>query len=324
MVESEVRRSPRLAYIDVARGIAVLAMVAYHFSWDLSERHLIAADVVGNPIWRAFARSIAGSFLILVGISLVLATRDGIRWRPFLRRLVLVLAGAALVSLGTWWFAPDSYVFFGILHMIAVGSVLALPFLFLPSWLVGVAVVLVGVAPRLLAAPVFDQPFLWWLGLAPVPPPTVDFVPVLPWLAPILFGILVGRLLRDHPPKRLTNWRPAGWLPRFLGLTGRWSLPVYVVHQPLLMGALMLAAPILPANHAAEQAAFHRNCAASCHATGASGPACELFCGCVYDGFVGTPLMTTADPARLAPQDAVRRADIINVCRKRVGELDAQ
>ena len=55
--------------VPTARGVAVAAMIAYHGSWDLSFFRLIPTDIVGHPAWQFFARAIAASFLILVGIS---------------------------------------------------------------------------------------------------------------------------------------------------------------------------------------------------------------------------------------------------------------
>ena len=47
--------------IDVARGIAIAAMIVYHFSWDLSFLQLIGTNILKVPAWRWFARGIAGS-----------------------------------------------------------------------------------------------------------------------------------------------------------------------------------------------------------------------------------------------------------------------
>ncbi|HEX2726006.1 MAG TPA: heparan-alpha-glucosaminide N-acetyltransferase domain-containing protein, partial [Beijerinckiaceae bacterium] len=124
--------TPRWAAIDSARGVAVAAMIAYHFAWDLSFFRLIATDVVGHPAWQLFARAIAATFLMLVGAGLVLAHGKGLRRRSFLRRLAVVAAAALMITLATSLAMPESYIFFGILHCIALTSVLALPFLRAP------------------------------------------------------------------------------------------------------------------------------------------------------------------------------------------------
>jgi len=71
---------PRFAVLDAARGLALAAMVVFHFSFDLDSLGLAALDVGGDPRWRWFARLIAGSFLALSGMSLVIAHAKGMRW----------------------------------------------------------------------------------------------------------------------------------------------------------------------------------------------------------------------------------------------------
>src|SRR5215203_855249 len=148
------RRSPVLALgagrieaVDAARGAALLAMAVYHFSWDLSFFQLIDTPVGTDPAWMWFARCIAGSFLFLVGVSLVLGHGSGVRWRPFLKRLAIVAAAAAAITIATYFAFPQSYIFFGILHCVALSSVLALPFLRPPWWMVLAAAALLLAAP---------------------------------------------------------------------------------------------------------------------------------------------------------------------------------
>ena len=80
---TEARERPRFAMVDIARGVAIIAMVAYHLCWDLSYFRFIAPDVGYDPEWVLIARSILAVFLFLAGVSLVLGHGDGIRWRSF-------------------------------------------------------------------------------------------------------------------------------------------------------------------------------------------------------------------------------------------------
>jgi len=52
MPAAAVRR-PRLGVIDLIRGIAVVAMVVYHLSWDLLDYSLIDVDVVRRAFQSA-------------------------------------------------------------------------------------------------------------------------------------------------------------------------------------------------------------------------------------------------------------------------------
>jgi uncharacterized membrane protein len=63
--------------VDVARGVAIVAMISYHFAWDLSFLELAPIQVVGDPAWNVYARAIAGSFLALAGLGLSLAHARG-------------------------------------------------------------------------------------------------------------------------------------------------------------------------------------------------------------------------------------------------------
>src|SRR5690606_5901140 len=102
----------------------------------------------------------------LVGVSLVLAHGDGIRWRGFGKRLAMVAAAALAITVVTRIATPDSFIFFGILHQITLASVLGLLFLKLPGMLTALIAVLFVAAPFYLRAPVFDHPVLWWVGLS--------------------------------------------------------------------------------------------------------------------------------------------------------------
>ena len=114
----------RIELLDLARGTALLAMFVYHFAYDLSFFRLIRVDVVSDPGWRLFARLIAGSFLAIVGFSLILATRNGLNRKAYAKRFAMVAGAALLVTIGTWFAIPENFIFFGILHHIALASLL--------------------------------------------------------------------------------------------------------------------------------------------------------------------------------------------------------
>lgn len=306
----------RIVALDVARGAAIAAMVVYHTAFDLSVNRLIPLDIVDDLYWTIFARLIAGSFLAIVGISLVLATASGFRPAAYFRRLALVAAGAAAVSLATWWFDADTFVYFGILHEIALASVLALPFLLLPPWAVAVAAVAVFAAPYVLTNPVFDAPALGFLGLSTEPGPSVDFVPVFPWFGVVLAGIIAGRVvirMRDQ----LERWQPENQLARATAFAGRWSLAIYLVHQPVIYGLVILAANVLPPDRAVVGANYTAECRAACTTEGGGTEmSCAKLCDCVFDGLWGTDLLGTNALGELTDEQSRRFGAIIDQCRK--------
>src|SRR5690606_2738746 len=116
LVQRSAIDKPRLEAIDVARGLALVAMAIYHFAWDLEFFGYVPHAMTAQGGWKLLARCIASSFLFLVGVSLFLGHARGIRWRPFLRRLAMVAGAAAAISLVTWLAVPGGLIFFGILH----------------------------------------------------------------------------------------------------------------------------------------------------------------------------------------------------------------
>ncbi len=122
----------RIPLVDVLRGGALVAMAAYHVVWDLAFFDLADFGPTEKPFWIWFARATAGSFLMLVGVGLYLAHGDGVKWRPFLRRLIVIVTAALAISIASWFSDPDGVILFGILHCIAVSSVIGLAFLRVP------------------------------------------------------------------------------------------------------------------------------------------------------------------------------------------------
>jgi uncharacterized membrane protein len=135
----------------------------------------------------------------------------------------------------------DRFIWFGVLHAIAVMSLVVRPVLGLRGWLIaaGVAVIAIGAFVRL---PLFDHPSLQWIGLMTHKPPTEDYVPLIPWIGPMLIGAGSMCLVAAAPPALragLSGWRLPRRL-RWIGWMGRHSLAIYLIHQPLLFGALHL------------------------------------------------------------------------------------
>ncbi|MFC5392873.1 DUF1624 domain-containing protein [Bosea vestrisii] len=311
----------RIELVDLARGIALLAMFVYHFAYDLSYFRLIRIDVVTDPAWRAFARLIAGSFLAIVGFSLVLATRKGFDRGNYLRRVALIACAAVLVTCATWFALPDVFIFFGILHHIALASVLALPFLFLPTLVVAIAAVIVFALPFILGHDVFTQDWLAFLGFGPWPL-TADFVPVFPWFGCVLAGMALARIVLPRAQgSGWASWRATSAPARLVVLGGRNSLFVYLVHQPLFIGALFLfmqatgqmAGPKLPD---AEAAPFLTSCQRSCTAAGTPREICERVCSCSMDGLKQANLWVKATADALSPAEIERAREIGQACAR--------
>lgn len=271
----------RIGLIDVARGAALVAMAIYHFTWDLEFFGYIEPGTTAEGGWKLFARAIASSFLFLVGLSLVLAHARGIRWQPFFWRLAMVALAAAAISLVTWFAVPGGFIFFGILHQIALGSLIGLAFLRLP-WLVVLAAAVAAIAaPHYLRSAAFDAPVWWWIGLSSADPPSNDYVPVFPWTGAVLAGMAVAKLAGGLGLLAALASVPTGRRAAPLVFAGRHSLAVYLIHQPVLIGAIWLFALLVPPP-AQTASGFMGACTTTCMET-RDGDFCPRYCACVLE-----------------------------------------
>src|SRR5690606_8759342 len=118
-------QSGRRQSVDVYRGLAILAMAAYHATWDLNYYGIIEVGIGVDALWFTIQRSILTGFLLLVGAGLWLAHRDGIDWRKFWRREAFLIAASLGVSAVTWFQFGAYFAYFGVLHAIALSSLLA-------------------------------------------------------------------------------------------------------------------------------------------------------------------------------------------------------
>jgi uncharacterized membrane protein len=226
----------RVQGVDALRGIALCLMFVYHFAFDLRVYRVIAADFERDPFWLGFRALIVGAFMALVGVSLVLADRAGATPARYWKRVGVIAACALAVSAGSWLVFPRTFIYFGILHCIAVASVLAQPVVRRPglALALGSAVIAGGL---LWSHPAFDARPMSWIGFTTAKPATEDYVPLAPWAGVVFVGIALGHALARGAFGPLA---PLARTPAWLRWLGRHSLAVYMVHQPVLLGALWL------------------------------------------------------------------------------------
>ncbi len=324
MGQSEKASGSRIAAIDVARGAALVGMAFYHLSWDFAYFHLAPAEFPVTPPMRLFSHLVAGAFLMLAGASLALAHRETIRWRAFWRRLAIVGGAAALLSLATWLFASDDAIFFGILHCIALSSLLAAPLLRLPAWVGLIVSALVFVAPLVAASPTFNPPALVWIGLGTIPPRTLDWRPLLPWSGFVFLGLALMRInLRRLDGSKLAQWRPAGRASRALAWAGRHSLAIYLIHQPILFAILFAATDLTGVEARWEAGEFAKVCQRECVAGGGEPEVCAPACACVVQGLKRAGLSRALAQDRLDDGQRETYSGVVKACSiAREGERD--
>jgi uncharacterized membrane protein len=238
--------SRRLWEIDALRGLAIVAMVAFHAYWDWV---YFNGGSLG-PGSAYLSGPIAAAFITLLGVSIALdrdrsrATGRSLALRA-VQRTLLIAGASALVTLATWLVLPDRFVFFGILHLLAASTLLvALTARFgaVANGLLGAAVLAIGWSGLLDGA----APALWLsiVGWSP-PQATVDWYPLAPWSGFAFLGFALGQTLYSDGRRRfsLPNWDRQ---TAALRLMGRHSLVVYLTHQLVLFPLVRLLAAVLP------------------------------------------------------------------------------
>lgn len=245
----------RWSLLDQVRGLAVLWMTAYHLAFDLNHFGWIRQDFLVDPVWTVQRTLIVSLFLGCAGFAQALALQQGLGWTRFWRRWAQVAGCALLVTAGSWWMFPRSFIYFGVLHAVAV----MLPLMRLvgagsPSpgrlWALALLGALAVAAPWLAAWTHAQLPSLaflnspaWnWIGWIGRKPITEDYLPLLPWIGVMLWGLALGHAWtrRTSNAKALSQPSNASRPSSALGWIGRHSLSWYILHQPVLIGLLML------------------------------------------------------------------------------------
>lgn len=246
------RASPgptRLDSIDALRGVAIVWMTVYHFCFDLNHFGWLRQDFYADPVWTWQRTAIVSLFLFCAGLGQAVAWRQGQGWPRFWKRWAQVAGCALLVTAASYGMYPRSFIYFGVLHGIALMLIVVRLTAGWGRWLWPAGALMVGLkfaAPALHAAmpalEVLNGQALNWLGLVSRLPVTEDYVPLVPWLGVMWWGMAAGQwLLRERrevlPPAVPGAAAPLVWL-------GRWSLSWYMLHQPVLIGVLMGAASL--------------------------------------------------------------------------------
>jgi uncharacterized membrane protein len=236
---SSERSLQRIWEIDFLRGLSIILMVGYHLLFDLGEfsavkRFLGFSTDLSSVAWTAAQFFFAGTFVVLSGISSTLS-RSNVR-----RGLRLLLISLA-VTAATYVFDPSSAVYFGILQCLAA-SILIYGAAFSKAGAVtcaasGAVVLGLGLGLRVLikgAAIRFD--WLLPFGIHSPSFSSYDYFPLIPWFGIFLAGAALGKSVyasrRSLIPGRLPE--------TLVNVAGRYSLWIYLIHQPLILGVLTI------------------------------------------------------------------------------------
>jgi len=230
--------------LDTLRGITLLSMMAYHACWDLV--YMFGKDWAwyrsdGAHLWQ---QSICWTFILLSGYCFSMGRAP---WK----RGLMAFGGGLVVTLVTLVAMPDAPAICGVLTLLGSATLLTVPLRGLLERIdarLGLAgsfalfLLLRDVnhgflgfeGVRILALPegLYQNLLMAYLGFPPIGFVSSDYFSLLPWVFLFWTGYFLFRL---HPGDR----RPGLRLPVVTAM-GRYSLLIYLLHQPVIYGVLML------------------------------------------------------------------------------------
>ena len=220
----------RIDELDSLRATALVMMLVSNFVTDLNYFGIM--EVEKGDQWWWLARTTAFLFVSISGISYFLAHKKQYDFLKTFDRTKNLIFWAFAITIITYVFEPSAYVRFGVLHLLALASIVAFPLARRPVYALGLGAVL-------LLLPLSPNPNLVWLGLQETGTFAVDYFPLNPWLGIFfIFLALSSQIYPDSKPLLNFQW-PERWL-----WFGRNTLPIYVIHQPILIGLLILSGQV--------------------------------------------------------------------------------
>ena len=194
----------------------------------------VTATCIMWHYWAAQASGV-GIIMFCVGISSFVQNKDGVKWNKIfsrIKKLILVSLGITVV---TYIFLPDEFIYFGAIHCIKLVSILHLPFLKYPQLAIFGSVMIFSYKAFLGDFPLEVKVFR----------STVDHMPWFENLGYLLFGISCG-FFGVH---RATHYIRCLWGRLSAGIhledtvfpyLGRHSLMIFIAHQVVLFPLVKL------------------------------------------------------------------------------------
>jgi len=220
----------RIDELDSLRATALVLMLVLNFVTDLN--HFGIMNTETGDQWWWLARIAASLFVGISGVSYFLAHRLEYDFTKTSGRTKRLIFWAFVITIITYIFEPSAYVRFGVLHLLALASIVAFPVARKPEFALGIGLIL-------LIIPLSSNSNLVWLGLRETGFIAIDYFPLNPWLGIFFIGLaLASRIYPEGKPLTEIQW-PERWL-----WFGRNTLTIYVIHQPILIGLLILTGQV--------------------------------------------------------------------------------
>ena len=226
----------RIWELDALRGICILGVIVVHFLFDISSFY----DLVDlhSPAFAFIALWGGNLFLVISGICVTLGSH------PVRRGLIVFGAGLGITAVTGGMYllglqGRDIIIWFGILHCLGLCMLLWSPLSRLPLWVLGLlggTILFLGHGFVLRV----NHPWLVILGFTFPGFSSGDYFPLLPNMGYFLLGAVLGKTLYRKKQSLFPKVDPDRLPLRFFCRCGQLSLPIYLLHQPILAGLIWL------------------------------------------------------------------------------------
>ena len=241
--QHERKSALRFDRLDALRGVAIVWMTIYHFCFDLNYFGWIQQDFYHDTVWTWQRSAIVSLFLLCAGAGQAVALQQGQSWPRFWRRWAQVALCALFVTAGSYLMYPKTFIYFGVLHGIAVMLIIGRLTTHWGAWLwpLGalaiaskfIALYAISITANLQFLNEKGFNILGWISKLPV---TEDYVPIFPWLGVMWWGVASAQWLLKHRRDVITG--SIAPVARWLVWLGTWSLTWYMLHQPFMIGMM--------------------------------------------------------------------------------------
>ena len=238
------RKKKRFIWLDELRGVALISMLIYHIIFQSTVVGCVGTDVLYRPVSIFFQLVAQLLFISIAGISAYMSNNN-------LKRGIKILSCAIVITVVTYVVMPENRILFGILHFL--GTMVILYWLILHRLTYLPAIPMIGINGILFfilhltkigdkisiflqsyLKSLIDQKWLCFFGLPDANFISSDYFPIFPWIFLFLFGMFLGKYIKENEKRFLTDRKPIFWL----SFIGRHTLFVYMIHIPIIWGIL--------------------------------------------------------------------------------------
>lgn len=223
----------RIYNLDKIRGLTIISMVLFHLMYNINFFREISwyNGTLLNKVWQL---SIALSFFIISGItSTLLPAKKNIK-----RGIKTSIIGV-LISIATFIFARDQFIVWGVMNGLGLSMIIGGLFKndkIFSKKMIFIFLLIFALTYNIPRNSLIDVSFfnhLYEKNIFPLGFPSdkfvsADYFPIIPWVFAYFSGISIGNLLHEK------NFYNKYGTDNLLAKIGRYSMPIYLIHQVIL------------------------------------------------------------------------------------------